>query len=256
MKEILTLTSGVNPSPFGQVVLTGIVGTNLQWIVPSDVRVISVVCVGVGSKIMSSSGEGGGGLSYRNLVPVTPGEILLYDIVGIGSTLKHNTVLKRQDGTIICQANSGLTRLGGKAANEINDGGGNGGAGNYSSGGGGGAGGYSGNGGNGGYQGGSGSTPGQGGGGGGGWGSSNPLIGGAGGGVGLLGEGPSGGTGTSDTTAGRSGRPGSGGSGITYGGGGNRYSSGGGNTTGGAGAIRIIWGPIDRYFPTTNTQDM
>jgi len=252
MKEFLTINPSLPPPPYGEIILTGVVGQNLQWMVPPGVSIISVLCVGVGSMVMSSAGlEGGGGLSYRNNFPVIPGEILLYDIVGAASTLKYNSILRKSNGEIICQANSGITKLGGKAAFEFNDGGGNGGSGDYYGGGGGGAGGYTGNGGNGGFT----PSAGQGGGGGGGRSNSNPLIGGTGGGVGLFGQGNNGAPGTSDTTLGRRGSPGSGGSGVTYGGGSFRYGSGGGNTTGGAGAIRIIWGPEERAFPSTNVQN-
>lgn len=95
-----------------------------SWTVPDDVTSICVVCVGHGS-------IGAGGLSWRNHIPVTPGETLTisFDVLG-------DTRLTR-GGTILCIAYSGVWPfaspytnaggLGGKAASSVNDGGGNGG---------------------------------------------------------------------------------------------------------------------------------
>lgn len=97
------------------------------WIVPDNVTSICVVCVGHGS-------IGGGGLSWRNNIAVTPGEELTisFDVLG-------DTRLSRGN-TILCIAYSGVWPLqpspyknlggkGGKNASAVNQGGGNGGTG-------------------------------------------------------------------------------------------------------------------------------
>lgn len=98
-----------------------------SWIVPNNVTSICVVCVGHGS-------IGAGGLSWRNNIPVTPGETLTisFDVLG-------DTRLTR-GSTVLCIAYSGVWPLqpspyknlggkGGKNASSVNQGGGDGGSG-------------------------------------------------------------------------------------------------------------------------------
>lgn len=248
----------------GQIVFTT-AGTT-SWTVPAGVTSICGVGVGPASRNTSS---GGGGLSWRNNIPVTPGETLTVQI-GVNqanSVASTHTVLYRGSTILlIAEGANGINGgRGGKNANLINDGGGNGGNSNstvYA--GGGGAGGYTGNG---------GSSPpyttsyigGNGSGGGGGAGGSYYAAGG--GGVGLMGQGANGvgGNGIAFNQ-------------INYGTGGSGGANGGayindgtpelgGNYGGGSsygttlpavgsqvGAMRLIWGP-GRAFPSTGTED-
>lgn len=126
-----------------------------SWVVPAGVTRISVV-------IIASGYVGGGGLSYRNNITVTPGETLG---LSFGSGLSGGTtgVATRlhRNATYLCVAYSGgvpggtggVSRAGGRGgvvASSINTGGGSGGSGQYNNPvnlGGGGAGGYRGDGG-------------------------------------------------------------------------------------------------------------
>ena len=173
-----------------------------SWTCPDGVTSVCAVCVGAGGDGGSNKhGDGGGGLGWKNDIPVTPGQS--YTVVvgdknsggGDSYFLDYNTV--RGGGGGVGDSSPG--GWGGSGGTFVGDGGGNGGNGgtqNQStggSGGGGGAGGYTGNGGNGGTGisfGASSGNQGNGGAGGGGAGAS--WEGGAGGGVGLLGEGTNG----------------------------------------------------------------
>lgn len=158
MLEILMNSSSVE-NVKGEFVKTyGGVGGVSEWVVPEGVRSICVVCVGHGS-------GGGGGLSWRNNIPVTPGETLMLSAGGNTSNSRSGAMQfyrRTTTTTMLCIAYSGgfnsgsgtlvcIPGLGGKTANAINDGGGNGGNGPIVRGGraNGGAGGYLGNGGNG-----------------------------------------------------------------------------------------------------------
>lgn len=102
------------------------------WVVPEKITAISVVVIGNG-------GVSGGGLSWCNNIPVTPGETLTIQFDGIGGGA---TQLKR-DNIILYVAGNGrvvtdLTKdvivyggSGGKNYSSVNGGGGNGGAGYY-----------------------------------------------------------------------------------------------------------------------------
>jgi hypothetical protein len=264
-----TFTSGIAP-PSDQLYVSE--GTT-SWVVPALVQKISVVLVGRGDMGRVSSGGGctgldpdgtmgggGGGLSYRNDIDVTPGETLTLinnSTTGDASIMRGTTLLARAKGGGYGGRGGGL--IDGVDHSEVIDGvtypgGGNGGAGGLAGGptggggGGGGAGGYSGTGGagaNGGPSNNSGSA-GSGGGGGGGRSGSVNSPGSRGGGVGLYGSGSNGTAGTTGP-----GGAGSGGTGVTYGGGGGGAGGGDGNTTGGNSAIRIVWG-AGRRFPNTN----
>ena len=245
MIEALTMSGGALKL-IGQQRFTA--SGTFDFIVPPGVTSISGVAVGMASSV---PGGGGGGLSWRNNIPVTPGEKLTV-VIGIQTATPAATTLFRGSSTILLTAgaaNGKIGGLGGKNINAINDGGGNGGnggAGTWP--GGGGAGGYSGNGGagaNGNSIADGNGTAGTGGGGGGGAGY---WLGG-GGGVGLDGEGPSGagGNGSSNTTL-NGGRGGSGG--VR---GGNYQNWAGEPTTAqqggiygagpnGLGAVKLIWG--------------
>jgi len=266
---------GVVAAPPGQQAYTT-AGT-YSWVAPAGVTSVSVVAVG-GAK------GSGGGLGYKNNIPVVPGNSYTV-VVGVGRP-------------VLCGTNPGgdsyfintSTVKGGGAPNGFygvlggtytGDGGGNGGSGGGSSTSyqwsGGGAGGYSGNGGNGTgctYSTTGNSNPGSGGSGGAGgsWQpNSPPRGGGGGGGVGILGQGSSGarvgvGAGGNGGSGGGNGGCGSGcycscrwcgGSGGTYGGGaGHGAGTGSTSGTGGGGAVRIIWPGTTRQFPSTNTGNL
>lgn len=271
------------PSPIGQQ-LFETAGT-FNFIVPDNCFFIHGVCVaaggyGGGSRGTTTTsglrGSGGPGLSWRNDIPVTPGETLKV-IVGAASTAATvkggNTYLVRQNGSteeilLIAMAGeigtnvatSGAGGLGGKNAHPINGGGGNGGSG------------------------GSGGSPSINAGGGGG-------SGGCGGYPGNGGPGGSGGSGSAVSGAPRGAATsgsggGAGGAGGSGGGGGNNSASTGGNGAGThlygqygdgnatvpngstppftstaygiprqPGAMRLLWGD-DRSFPTNNVIDL
>lgn len=196
----------------------------VEWTVPADITSICCVTIGAGG------GGRSGGLSWRNSIPVTPGEKLKMQINGTASTLLRGT-------DILCTAQCGGN--GGKTYNAVNGGGGNAGQSPHGRGG---AGGYTGNGGDGhAFTGGPGpGSPGSGGGGGGGAivnvsGANTPTVCG---GVGMYGQGANGGA---DSNAGY---PGSGGSGVKY-----------GRAVDGYGVVRVVWGnysfPSNAPKPTT-----
>ena len=211
---------------------TNDVSTSTSFVVPSGVTRISAVVIGGGgqgaasinSGNSTSGAGGGGGLSWKNNIPVTPGETLTV-VVGAGGSIGSNYIGEdgaasyiARGGTTLLLANGGKGGVGnngirpnwewlgglggtGGASVDASYGGGNGGRGgngtigstNYRAGGGG-AGGYSGNGGTGGNAGGSYNPGSAGSGGGGGGGASTPgaPYSGGGGGTGVNGEGTSG----------------------------------------------------------------
>lgn len=158
MLEMMIIKS--DEMPRGEAVFQQTAATQtLSWVVPDGVYDISVVCVGHGT-------FGGGGLSYRNHIEVTPGETLSIAFSRSTTNVSNGGSTRLLRGTtVLCIAYSGgysttgntnaadvLGGLGGTAASSVNDGGGNGGRGwnvlgssRYA---GGGAGGYSGAGGN------------------------------------------------------------------------------------------------------------
>lgn len=227
-------------APPGQV-LVETVGTT-SWTVPEGVRTVSAAVISPGFNT-----GGGGGLSWRNNIDVTPGETLQLVMYANGQANSGLAcgIQRGSDFLVVSYCPNWDTSaggLGGKNASAINDGGGNGGNGanitlssqpGYS---GGGAGGYTGNGGNAGT---SGSAPDTGSGGGGGGGAyyqSPNRYRGSGGGTGIIQKGADGKGGAGGSTN-NSGTAGSNGSSTTYGGG-----------IGGKGAIRIFWGG-GRYYP-------
>lgn len=255
----------------GQVAYTS-AGT-YSWIAPAGVTSVCVVCVGGGGGVQRSprnAGEGGG-LGWKNNIPVTPGQSYTVVVGTGGIDNATNSVPGPNGGTSYFISASTVAGIGGSGGGNsltnsggfVGDGGGRGGAkATGQRGAGGGAGGYSGNGGPG-RQGGTSNValsgiaapPGGGGGGGGAF-----ASGAGGGGVGIFGEGPSGGAsgGTSTTNGGlggsggsNGGNSGTGSSGGAYGGGSGTYTP----TNGGGGAVRIIWG-TGRAFPATNTQNI
>ena len=244
-----------------------------SWTAPADVTRVSVVCVGAGGAGSGYPSQGsGGGLGWKNNIPVVPGNS--YTVV-VGAVPNY-TFSPTTSGDSYFIDTSTVAGLGGEnqASNRttsvgggyVGDGGGNGGSSPYSShsySGGGGAGGYTGNGGNAGpasntSTGNTQGTQPSGGGGGGGSGG-RPIggggyAGGSGGGVGIFGQGANGNSPATPTSASARGgvdaTAGSGGSNETYGGGASADSS-----KLGAGAVRIIWG-TGRAFPSTNTGDL
>lgn len=214
------------------------------FIVPENVHSICAVAVGC------AFGQGGGGLGWRNHIPVTPGEELVVQVGVYADAVKGATVLKRADGSVLMGAGHSTTNsggLGGKNYLAENDGGDNGGAGggSGSTAYGGGAGGYMGRGGNGGS---SAGNAGAGGGGGGGKAA-------AGGGVGILGQGNNGvgASGSQVSILGGKGSVTAPATQMAYGAGGQKASTFGEQVS--SGVIRIIWGD-GRAFPTTKTGDL
>jgi hypothetical protein len=229
------------------------------WTPPKDVTSISAVCIGAGGIGISNWGAlggGGGGLGWKNNIPVTSGTT--YTVV-VGNTTSGNRDSYFSTSTLVAglggtNANVvGSITYPGLGGGFVGDGGGSGGNGGivYSSqiAGGGGAGGYTGSGGLGGYRqiGGYGYTidGAAAAGGGGGGGGSNPSrnTAGNGGGVGIYGQGVNGLPGTTLLLTGGAG------SGGNFGGGGAGASN---PTAPGTGAVRLIWGS-DRAFPASNT---
>ncbi|AIT14133.1 hypothetical protein [Escherichia coli] len=227
--------------PDGEQLITTI-GTT-QFTVPAGVTEISVCVISPGGQRGA-----GGGLSWRNNIPVTSGEYLSVSLTHPNTTTAVENGLYR--GTEkLCVSFTGEYRvggLGGKAANAINDGGGNGGNAGVSGGAviGGGAGGYTGKGGNG------DAITGENGAGGGGGGGAfyNTSFIGTGGGTGIIVQGANGIGGRYDGSY--NGGAGSGGAGKMYGGGGSIWDNFS-YTAAGGGAVRIIWGR-GRYYPNNS----
>lgn len=274
--------------PVGQKIST----TTEDWIVPTGVTSICVLCIGKGGDGSSTAGyygAGGGALAYTNNITVTPGDTL--KITPGGLAWANTTYIVYADQgrlpTFTGRPSVLVDDGGGKAASSIGSVKYSGGAAGLDSsvggkgGGGGGAAGYAGNGGAGGEGAVSGfgnaGTNGFGGGGGGGSGGigtadGTDVYGGCGGGgTGIFGQGSSGIGGGSNVnsapgTGGSSGGNGeglysepntrNGGNGGLYGGGGgcgSIYSVYSGTKgVGGSGVTRIIWGP-NRAFPSANT---
>jgi hypothetical protein len=254
--------------PVGQVEFTTYGA--YTWTCPEGVYSVSAVCIGAGGTaaasqfgIVQAYAGGGGGLGYKNNIPVVPGQTYTIQVGRRGEWVANNYALLSTDSYFI--ANTIVAGLAPKpsawnAGGYVGDGGGNGGTGGTASQGatgGGGAGGYSGNGGNGGSPSSSAGGNGSGGGGGGGanYGSLSGVnyVGGKGGGTGIYGQGTSGTGGSgfvrlSTTYYANNGTAGSGGSNQLYGGGGGVYASYGGD-----GAVRLIWPGDQRQFPSTRT---
>lgn len=242
-----------------------------EWVVPTGVEYVNVVCVGAGQGsdgVPRGEGGTGGDLRWRNTVQVVEGETLIVEVGagGVNNTSGSvrrggNSSLKRGESVLLRAAGGG--NFGNTSLSTENVGGGIGGlgakGGEHGPGGGGGAAGYSGDGGDGGNLINS-ANAGEGGGAGGGahyyteMNDSHHAT--PGGGVGIFGQGPNGGAGTKDDPQ----LGGGGGSnGVTgtwfvegnYGGGGRGQSSNNnfGAVNGAPGAVHIIWGP-GREFPT------
>lgn len=262
-----------NTNVIGQALYTG--GTQL-WTCPSNVTLVSVVCIGGGGGAVGNGGPGGGGggggaLAYMNNMPVTPGNTYSVVVGGGGGGTSGNSQAGHGGDSQFGGDNSTMVAAqGGRGANYYTGGaggyvilgtGGSGGEGGDrpsggGGGGGGGAGGYSGTGGNGGEgSGGQNGQPGNGGGGGGGR-AENGSNSYNGGGTHPYGEGSSGGGSSGDGYIGSfvNGSPWSNSNPnkTPGGGGGGRVWSGG--QSGAAGCVRIIYGQ-GRAFPSTGTQD-
>lgn len=283
LEEIHASISGYVPT--GEHVYTT-PGT-YTWTCPADVTSVSVVCVGGGgggifytsttaSHSYHMNGGAGGGLGWKNNIPVTPGQTYTV-VVGAAGSVGQYSASSTAGGTSYFINTSTVSATGGQpgrynttsiaGGTYTGDGGGNGGnsgqSGSSGSGstGGGGAGGYTGNGGRGGSRGQSAGNGAGGAGGGGGW-STSRYKGFGGGGVGLYGLTTNGTAGAANTQAGGGSGGGAGSSvqhGGAYGGGGGGSSSSysgtytGGN--GGTGAVRIVWGDT-REFPSTNVDEV
>lgn len=253
-----TVNTGTVPPVVGEATFSGS-GT---WTCPAGVYSVSVVSIGGTEASSSYGGVGGGGLGFKNNIPVNPGQnySVLVPAGGDSCFIANTTDNAYPVGKCGRAVGTGGTA---PAALHYGDGGGNGGIAPYGATSGGGAGGYTGNGGDGGSAAQNG-TAGLGGGGGGGADGANASgwSSGGGGGVGPYGLGASGvgGTWGYGNTA-PYGRGGSGGqngcwtdttpqfySGGSYGGGGSYWSG-----AAKAGIVRIIWPGTTRSFPSTNT---
>lgn len=266
-------------APPGQALFGVNVGPGtFTWVAPAGVRSVCVVCVGSGGWggfTWSSGGQGGGGLGWKNNIPVTPGQSYTVRVgnwgtngSNSGSNAAGTSSFFISDLTV--SGRGGGNGTGGTYVGDGGGNGGNGGGGSWTEGGGG-AGGYTGNGGNAGLT----TNVGPGGGGNGSYSAYSSTWGtGGGGGVSLMGQGASAVGWNPATVAGAAGNGGSGGAAGTWGetasyGNGSRmgglYGGGGGgsgtsttnngNGKGGHAGVRIIWG-AGRAFPSTNTQDM
>jgi len=256
--------------------------TAYTWVVPAGVTSVSILAIGAGGNGCISSGQainggGGGGLSYRNNISVTPGTSYTVNVSnGVCGVRISSLNIKAAGGA---GPNPGSASCGLGAVKY------SGGQGGY---GGGGAAGYAGNGGNAACTGFANGSAGSGGGGGGAararWPCGGIYYGAGGGGVGATGQGCSGAGGsyvnndaTSSASIGLGGSGGAngtkgtrfcqcgvgvavGGSGGSYGGGGgtgSNYCFGGtlipatGSGTGGNGYLRIIWPGNTRTYPST-----
>ena len=233
------------------------VGT-FSFVAPAGVTSVCVVCVGPTLNWANNSyyGRGGGGLGWKNDIPVTPGSSYTVQVGGSYGTDSFFISAATVKGGCAVDPSTGGTYTG--------DGGGNGGNGGAASGsgtsgaGGGGAGGYAGNGGAGGQQ---GANSGfaaatSSGGGGGGAGGTSGSFGGGGGGVSVYGIGSTGAGGIYGAASdyepggGRGGSYGVAGSVSNTGGAYGTAAKGGGmagtaaSVSGGeySGAVRIVWG--------------
>lgn len=278
------------PVPAGEIVYTASWGTGgtFSWVCPEGVTSVSVVCVGAGGRITQNQGyiysASGGGLGWKNNIPVTPGQTYTVNLAKFGNDYPYLTADADINFTYFISRTTVGARAGSRnydaetgappGGTYFGDGGGNGGAGRptvyQTSGyaGGAGAGGYTGSGGIGGTTSGIDGTSGTGGGGGGGGGSNTSAAGG-GGGVGIYGLGANGAGGTGSTYNGNGGGGGGGSGGgngtsgdvsTAQGGAGGAYGGAEGSNNGntslsGGSALRIIWAGttgITRAFPSTN----
>ena len=237
-----------------------------QWTCPAGITNVSVVCVGAGGGDRTA---GGGGLGWKNNIPVVPGTSYTVE-VGAGDPNLSGGHSYFIDMNTVSGEGGANTANGGTGGSFTGDGGGDGGDGaivpHGDNGGGGGAGGYTGKGGSGGFYGSSQGTDGQGGGCGGGSGWSNSgQQGSGGGGVGIYGQGADGigassgnggGGGSGGTTPSVSNSAPNGRAGGLYGGGAGTYTAGAFQScSGGGGAVRILWWTdpaTTRSFPSTN----
>lgn len=259
--------SGISPNGQTSYLTQG----TYSWTAPAGVTSVCVVCIGPTLNWANYSyyGRGGGGLGWKNNIPVISGNS--YTVVVGNSSLGTDSYFidtSTVKGGCATSNSTGGTYVGDGGGN-----GGNGGAygGGSVSGGGGGAGGYSGNGGNGSSSG-NGSAADSNSGGGGGGAANYPPAGmfpGGGGGVGIYGKGPDGAGGVYSTTSsntlggGRGGSYGINGSSSNTNGAYGSAAVGGGmaglstEVSGGpySGAVRIIYGN-GRSFPSTLTGNL
>jgi len=215
---LLATTVSGGEGPVGQQEYFPTNQTNMtgNWTCPADVYSVSVVCIGGGGDSPNGSG---GGLGYKNNIPVVPGQTYAYQASCVGDTNGGNPPVdswfKNASGTIVCKGEKGTSGQGNSGGGYVGDGGGNGGATGTSSGG----------------------YAGSGGGGGGGNGSNTSPKGGDG----------SGGSSPYGNSSG--GYSGGGCSDILQ----AKWWSGGEGP--GNGTVRIIWPGTSRQFPSTRTAD-
>ena len=237
-----------------------------QWTCPAGITNVSAVCIGAGGGDRSA---GGGGLGWKNNIPVVPGTSYTVEVGAGDPVLTGGNSYFIDVNTVSGEGgrNFANNSVGGSF---VGDGGGEGGDGGNAvhgdNGGGGGAGGYTGKGGGGGYYGSTAGTDGAGGGGGGGAGWTTGVAQGAGGGgTGIYGQGANGiggnnqaggGGGSGGTDGASSNSSPNGRMGGLYGGGAGTYTTNAYQSTRGAdGAVRIVWWTdpsTTRSFPSTN----
>lgn len=281
----LKVTTQAPPFPPGQSNYTS--GGTYTWTAPSPVSTVNVLAIGGGgggTDNWANPGGAGGGLGWKNNIPVNPGQGYTVVVGGAGGNGNHGGTSYFQSTSTVAGYGGGAGWSGqtggpnqnGRGGGYVGDGGGAGGnATDWT--GGGGAGGYTGRGGNLNEW-----APG-GGGGSGGFHHSSHLGTGGGGGVGIYGQG-SPGQGfytpwSGQNSPGGGGLGGSGGqlglwgqnpwswSGVesnniyggTYGGGGGGPGTGwpASSGDGATGAVRVIWGTtVSRAYPSTGTGDL
>lgn len=227
-----------------------------QFIVPKDVRFISAVCIGKGGDALypPAAGGAGGGLAWRNRIPVVPGETLFVVNDSVATVIRRGSATR---GAILVGASAavvgvpGVPLVGQGGSGGVPSGSGGGGAGGYAGSGGAAGQGMSGGAAGGGFNQNDGGNPDGGGGGGTGltgltttWDSSTGGVGATGGGAGVGGSAGGDGTYVFCPTCPCTWRGGNGGN---YGGGGGVGICSQGS--GAIGAVRIIWPGETRSFP-------
>ena len=267
--------------PVGQALFVGhanhVSGVWYDWVCPAGVFSVSAVAVGAGgygtanydeaNDIWYTASGAGGGLAWKNNIPVVPGQTYKIYIAGSAANTSDYSLFGPTTALAAAYVAAKTANNYAGGTKYIGDGGGTGGPGGVAvdgNAGGGGAGGYTGNGGAGGVYGAQGATAGAGGGGGGGNFVTSYGTCGGGGGVGVMGQGANGRSGASDIYNGLGGGGSNGTDGHTSSffynltggnfGGGAGSQGGYSGTPGGLGAVRLIWGE-GRSFPSTNTED-
>lgn len=83
--------AGASAAATGQVLYSGL--TSGSFVVPEGVFSICAVAIGRGGANGTTNSGGGGALSYKNVIPVTPGETLAYSLASASTELKRGTTV-------------------------------------------------------------------------------------------------------------------------------------------------------------------